>query len=71
MLMGTLTCPHCQNTSGDSIVGIEVRGVYDGVLYWMCTLCGLAWSRDWSGYGRRADIAASMVEAHNMKPREQ
>jgi predicted RNA-binding Zn-ribbon protein involved in translation (DUF1610 family) len=27
------------------IVGIEVRGVYDGVLYWQCPDCGHKWHR--------------------------
>ena len=27
------------------IVGIEVRSVYDGVLYWKCPTCGAAWQR--------------------------
>lgn len=26
-------------------VGMEVRGTYDGVLYWFCPDCGLPWHR--------------------------
>lgn len=26
-------------------IGIEVRGVYDGVLYWKCPSCGGVWHR--------------------------
>jgi hypothetical protein len=26
-------------------VGVEIRGVYDGVLYWSCPGCGWAWHR--------------------------
>lgn len=33
-------------------VGIQVSGVYDGVLYWSCPDCGLAWPRDF-GVGTR------------------
>lgn len=26
-------------------IGMEVRGVYDGVLFWWCSNCGEAWHR--------------------------
>lgn len=26
-------------------IGIEVWGVYDGVLYWKCPDCGVTWNR--------------------------
>lgn len=26
-------------------IGVEIRGVYDGVLYWKCPDCGGAWNR--------------------------
>lgn len=29
------------------LVGVEVRGVYDGILYWMCPSCEHRWHR-WS-----------------------
>ena len=29
----------------DHMVGIEIRGVYDGVLYWRCGKCNKAWHR--------------------------
>lgn len=57
-------CPECASVA---IMGHEVRGVYDGVLYWACMSCGVAWSRDWGGYGRRADVAAAYVAAHNAR----
>lgn len=45
------TCPHCgADLRGPKIpnsdrhysrrIGIEVRGVYDGVLFWQCPDCG-------------------------------
>lgn len=61
-----LSCPKCHSSS-ERIAGIEVRGVYDGVLYWQCLECGWAWSRDWTGFGRRGEVAASMVEDHNLR----
>ena len=40
-------------------------GVYDGVLYWVCNACGVAWARDWTGFGSRqavADVSAGRVQ---------
>jgi hypothetical protein len=52
------TCPHCgtdqrgQPIPGDPqgrrysrTLGVEIRGVYDGVLYWQCPDCGGTWHR--------------------------
>lgn len=27
------------------IIGVEIRGIYDGVAYWQCPDCGWAWHR--------------------------
>jgi hypothetical protein len=27
------------------MIGVEIRGVYDGVLYWLCPDCGIKWPR--------------------------
>lgn len=35
----------CPQGCGDEIIGIEVWGLYDGVLYWQCTGCGSKWHR--------------------------
>jgi hypothetical protein len=43
--MSELTCPTCGNTDGSKLMGVEVRGVYDGVLYWACMRCGERWNR--------------------------
>lgn len=40
---GELVCPRCQQA--DTVVGIEVRGVYDGVLFWECIEDGTRWHR--------------------------
>lgn len=29
-------------------IGIEIFGIYDGVLFWQCPDCGWAWHRAWS-----------------------
>jgi hypothetical protein len=30
------------------ILGVEIRGRYDGVSYWECPECGSQWNRDGS-----------------------
>lgn len=35
--LGGYDCPNCR--VGNTWVGIEVRGDYDGVLYWECSFC--------------------------------
>jgi hypothetical protein len=37
-------CPQC-GLERAKVVGVEVWGVYDGVLYWHCPACGWAWHR--------------------------
>lgn len=59
-----LTCPSCGAGERD-IIGHEVRGVYDGVLYWSCALCKLAWNRWDESYGRRHETAQHLVQAWN------
>lgn len=34
-------------------IGVEVRGVYDGVLYWRCPDCGGRWHRFTEGTDMR------------------
>jgi Zn ribbon nucleic-acid-binding protein len=58
-----LNCPECSVDS--RIMGFEVQGVYDGVLYWQCMECGHAWPREWPAGGRRHRIANEMVEEIN------
>jgi transposase-like protein len=59
-----LVCPECGASEHD-VIGHEVRGVYDGVLYWSCSLCGHAWNRWPKEYGNRYWRAEEMVTAHN------
>lgn len=37
-------CPSCP-ADGYAVVGVEIPGVYDGILYWGCLQCGHAWQR--------------------------
>lgn len=32
------------------VIGVEIRGLYDGVAYWTCPKCGARWHR-WTGVG--------------------
>lgn len=48
-------------------VGIEVRGVYDGVLFWTCPDCGLAWHR-WQPGSHIRDRAEPYVQQWNDDP---
>lgn len=42
------TCPHCAaDLHNGRAIGVEIRGVYDGVLFWGCPDCGGSWHR-WS-----------------------
>ena len=43
-------------------IGYEVRGVYDGILYWACPDCGFAWVRDMHA---DSPIAHQYVWTHN------
>jgi rubrerythrin len=39
------TCPRCASPLGDRLIGVEVSGVYDGILVWCCPDCGHLWPR--------------------------
>lgn len=41
----------------ERVIGVEVRGLYDGVLFWACPDCGGTWHRFPEGnpYRRRAE----------------
>ena len=36
------SCPKCGE---EAVVGVEVKGVYDGVLFWACNACKHRWHR--------------------------
>lgn len=50
-------------------IGHEIRGVYDGVLYWSCPDCGEAWQRFTYG-GRLTHAGERYVEQHNARMAE-
>ena len=59
-MSGLLHCPECNGQP----LGVEIRGVFDGVLFWKCEACGLAWNRLTHG-NRRAEVAQGYIDASN------
>lgn len=52
------------------VIGHEVRGVYDGTLFWSCPDCGKAWPRAFSrgvGLDRMTTVAADYALLHNSR----
>lgn len=45
------------------LIGHEIQGVYDGVLFWSCPDCGIAWPR-WTE-GTRGEEARRYSDAVN------
>jgi hypothetical protein len=45
---------------------VEIRGVYDGALYFVCSNCGYAWPR-FTDVGRRADQSRRYADQHNRR----
>ena len=60
-------CPGCQATLQGRAIGVEVQGVYDGVLYWACPDCGHAWPR-WSD-GRLGQLSREYAARHGASRR--
>lgn len=65
------TCPHCQcsligKDGYQRAIGIQIWGVYDGVLYWECPDCGWAWPREF-GIERRDRQSQHYVEESNAR----
>lgn len=64
------TCPRCHaqldyEEDGyrlSHIVGVEIRGVYDGVLFWQCPFCNGRWHR-WKPGTRQHARAEEYVSA--------
>lgn len=60
-MSGDLICPNCgTGVPNDRLVGIEVRGVYDGVLFWRDERCGHQWPR-FPAPGRLYDAATRII----------
>ena len=55
---GDRVCPKCQQA--ETVVGIEVGGVYDGVLFWECIEDGTKWHRWPEGHRLHAEAEGYM-----------
>ena len=42
-MIAVISCPECGNTNAH-VIGVEIRGVYDGIAYWLCS-CGTRFHR--------------------------
>lgn len=47
-------------------MGVEIPGVYDGVAYWSCPACGMAWERGLFDGHRKTRIARAVAD-HNKR----
>ena len=67
-MTNTYGCPFC----GDpDYVGHEVLGVYDGVLYWVCTKCNYAWPRFTDKRQRLSQLSKEYADEHNERHRDE
>lgn len=57
-------CPTCGEIDPSTLMGHEVPGVYDGILYWVHMPCNTAWPR--FADGKLGRIADDYVATHNM-----
>ncbi len=49
-------------------IGMEIPGVYDGVLYWFCPACSFAWPRIFSAYyGTLQERSRQYADTHNAR----
>ena len=37
--------PACRDCGSRDPIGVQIRGVHDGVCYWECQRCGRRWNR--------------------------
>lgn len=49
--------PYGEKTHFSRFIGHEIWGVYDGILFWACPDCGLAWARFVLGEEGRDELA--------------
>lgn len=61
-----MTCPRCGEDNPHNILGHEILGVYDGVLYWVCMKCGIAFPRDFGDWERLNALSRQYVDAFMM-----
>lgn len=65
-------CPGCGNTpenNPEKIMGVEDPRIYDGVLFWICEDCDVAFAR-WHLITRRRQQSVTQSENYNGAPSE-
>lgn len=70
-------CPYCEKDlsyefEGNTYSrkeGHEIRGAYDGVLFWACPYCGHAWQR-WPKGERLHKVAQVYIDRRNARTDE-
>ena len=55
------------NTHGNLAIGVSVKGVYDGVLYWICPLCSHAFPRDFGAAVTLQRTSEERAEHYNAR----
>ena len=64
-------CPNCHSDlANDDVLGYCLRGVYDGILYWICRRCGEAFPRFTGADGRLGALSTTYADQHNQLHRE-
>lgn len=61
----------CKKCGGMTFIGVEIRGVYDGVLFWVCEACRVAMPRDWGSWEDMQAKSDHYAEGHNALLAEQ
>lgn len=56
---------HPDSTHYSRKIGVEVRGVYDGILYWRCPQCGGAWHRFQNNHYLRQKAEQAVSDAQS------
>lgn len=64
------TCPRCGTVLDyekdghqySHVIGVEITGIYDGVLFWQCPFCDGRWHR-WQPGTRQYERAEEYVSA--------
>lgn len=62
--MNTVFCPTCGG-DGNLLVGQIDTDVYDGVLYWICMHCGIAFPRDFGSWKNRQEVSSAAAREYN------
>lgn len=64
---------HGDATHYSRVIGVNIRGEYDGVLYWTCPDCGFAWPRQFGDQpAHRLNVkSTAFAMEHNQRMREE